>query len=139
MQNKVLGLSGSVFAFESKAEALKWAIEFTAGCKSPDERLVRYDQAQQLYNFICRNVQLPNTKNASMDDFLSTASWSLAGLKDRIDAISKDAPSKDSNMCFKEPDVRCEDRDEHGPTTYCEIGEPDGPCCVGEPDGVGGM
>lgn len=56
MQNNVLGLSGSVFAFESKAEALKWAIEFTAGWASPDERLVRYEQAQELYDFICRNV-----------------------------------------------------------------------------------
>lgn len=121
MRNNVLGLSGSVFAFESKAEAMKWAIEFTAGWKSPDERLVRYEQAQELYDFICRNVQLPDTKNASMDDFFSTASCSLAGLKDRLAAMDMEAPSKEA-----EP---------FGPTPCCE-GEPDGPCCVGEPNSV---
>lgn len=129
MRNNALGLSGSLFAFESKAEALKWAIEFTAGWKSPDERLVRYDQAQELYNFICRNVWLPDTKNASMDDFLSTASCSLAGLKDRLASMDMEAPSKDGEP-FGEPEPS-----EPSPETCCEIGtpdvigEPDGPCC----------
>ena len=130
MQNNVLGLSGSVFAFESKAEALKWAIEFTAGWTSPDERLVRYDQAQELYNFICRNVQLPDTKNASMDDFLSTASCSLAGLKDRLAAMNMETPSTEA-----EPFGPCCDRDEHGPAPYCE-GDPNS-VIIGEPDMVG--
>lgn len=121
MRNNALGLSGSVFAFESKAEALKWAIEFTAGWTSPDERLVRYDQAQELYNFICRNVQLPDTKNASMDDFLSTASCSLAGLKDRLAAMDMEAPSTEA-----EP---------FGPEPCCE-GDPNS-VIIGEPDMVG--
>lgn len=127
MQNNVLGLSGSVFAFESKAEALKWAIEFTAGWASPDERLVRYEQAQELYDFICRNVQLPDTKNASMDDFFASASSSLAGLKSKIDAVGIGEPLEGVASHISEPDGSC-----------C-LGEPDGPCCVGEPDRVVGM
>lgn len=123
MQNNGLGLSGSLFAFESKAEALKWAIEFTAGWKSPDERLVRYEQAQELYNFICRNVQLPNTRNASMDGFLSTASGSLASLKEKLAAMTMEAPSKDGEP-FGEPEPS-----EPSPEPCCEIGKPDGPCC----------
>lgn len=131
MRNNALGLSGSVFAFESKAEALKWAIEFTAGWKSPDERLVRYEQAQELYDFICRNVQLPDTKNASMDDFFSTASCSLAGLKDRLAAMDMEAPSKEAESFGP-----CCDQDEHGPSPCCE-GEQNS-AIIGEPDMVRG-
>lgn len=127
MQNNVLGLSGSVFALESKAEALKWAIEFTAGWASPDERLVRYEQAQELYDFICRNVQLPDTKNASKDDFLSTASQCLAGMKDKLAAMDMEAPSKEA-----EPFGPCCDQDEHGPSPCCE-GEQNS-AIIGEPD-----
>lgn len=126
MQNNVLGLSGSVFAFESKAEALKWAIEFTAGWTSPDERLVRYEQAQELYGFICRNVQLPDTKNASMDDFLSSASGSLASLKEKLAAMKTEAPSAPKEGFNDAPNCG-----EHNPEPCCEIGTPDGPCCMG--------
>lgn len=125
MRNNVLGLSGSLFAFESKAEALKWAIEFTAGWKSPDERLVRYEQAQELYDFICRNVQLPDTKNASMDDFLSSASGSLVSLKEKLAAMKTEAPSTPEE-CFNDA-PNC---GEHSPEPCREIGTPDGPCCM---------
>ena len=126
MRNNVLGLSGSLFAFESKAEALKWAIEFTAGWKSPDERLVRYEQAQELYDFICRNVQLPDTKNASMDDFLSSASGSLVSLKEKLAAMKTEAPLT-PDECFNDA-PNC---GEHSPEPCCEIGKPD---VIGAPD-----
>ena len=92
---------------------------------------MRYDQAQELYNFICRNVQLPDTKNASMDDFLSTASCSLAGLKDMLAAMDMEAPSTEA-----EPFGPCCDQDEHGPSPCCE-GEQNS-AIIGEPDMVRG-
>lgn len=54
-----LGLSGSpMSSLKSKADALKYAIEFTATGEYPN-RAPDIKKAKELYNFICENVQLP--------------------------------------------------------------------------------
>ena len=45
--------------FNSKAEALQFAIEFTAS-SSMGGRKVEIEAAQELYDFICKNVELPD-------------------------------------------------------------------------------
>lgn len=45
--------------FNSKAEALQFAIEFTA-CTSMGGRKVDLEAAKELYDFICKNVELPD-------------------------------------------------------------------------------
>ena len=58
----------SINGFKSKADALKYAIEFTASCDSSLNKFVNYDMAQELFDFICKNVQLPDVeKNETMD------------------------------------------------------------------------
>jgi hypothetical protein len=57
------GLSG----FKSKGEALKYAIEFATQWKD-GEKTINYPAAEELYNFICKHVELPET----FDDGLSS-------------------------------------------------------------------
>ena len=57
------GLSG----FKSKGEALKYAIEFATQWKD-GEKTINYPAAEELYNFICKQVELPET----FDDGLSS-------------------------------------------------------------------
>ena len=47
--------------FQSKAEALQFAIEFTANA-SMDGRKVDLEAAKELYDFICKNVNLPDVR-----------------------------------------------------------------------------
>lgn len=63
-------LSSSMQSFQSKADALHYAIEFTAtldcaGCRKAD-----YEAAQELYDFICRNVQLPDVTPNPFEEFM---------------------------------------------------------------------
>lgn len=53
-----LGFTGSP-SLKSKADALKYAIEFTATGEYPN-RAPDIKKAKELYNFICENVQLPD-------------------------------------------------------------------------------
>lgn len=54
------GFTGSP-SLKSKADALKYAIEFTAIGQYPN-RAPDIKKAKELYNFICENVQLPDVE-----------------------------------------------------------------------------
>ena len=58
------GLSG----FKSKGEALKYAIEFTTQWKD-GEKIINYPAAEELYNFICKYVELPETFDDGLSSF----------------------------------------------------------------------
>ena len=63
------GLTGTpgLTGFKSKGEALKYAIEFATEFKD-GEKSVNYPAAEELYQFICKHVELPET----FDDGLSS-------------------------------------------------------------------
>ena len=65
-------LNQSINDFQSKAEAIKFAIEFTAcntdGCNIPNE-----EAAQELFDFICKNVELPDVKPNPADGLVEFA------------------------------------------------------------------
>lgn len=63
------GITGtpSMSGFKSKGEALKYAIEFATQWKD-GEKIINYPAAEELYNFICKHVELPET----FDDGLSS-------------------------------------------------------------------
>lgn len=83
-----LGLSGSpMSSLKSKADALKYAIEFTATGEYPT-RTPDIKKAKELYNFICENVQLPDVET----DRLSN---SLNGFTSLMEKLSKE---KDENV-----------------------------------------
>lgn len=77
-----LGISGSpMLSFKSKADALKYAIEFTAAGEYPN-KVPDMTKAKELFVFICENVQLPDVET----DQLSS---SLSGFTSLMEKLSK--------------------------------------------------
>ena len=76
-----LGITGSP-SLKSKADALKYAIEFTATGEYPN-RAPDIKKAKELYNFICENVQLPDVETDQLSN-------SLNGFTSLIEKLSKE-------------------------------------------------
>lgn len=78
-----LRLSGSTLvSLKSKADALKYAIEFTATGEYPN-RAPDIKKAKELYNFICENVQLPDVETDQLSN-------SLNGFTSLMEKLSKE-------------------------------------------------
>lgn len=58
--------------FNSKAEALQFAIDFTAS-SSMGGRKVELEAAKELFDFICKNVELPDVHPNPADGLLEFA------------------------------------------------------------------
>ena len=58
--------------FDSKAEAIQFAIEFTAST-SMGGRKADLDAAKELFDFICENVSLPDVKPNPADGLIEYA------------------------------------------------------------------
>lgn len=65
--------SPNINKFESKAEALKFAIEFTANYTDDGNRVSNLPTAQELFDFICKNVELPETQLSQWGDVIANA------------------------------------------------------------------
>ena len=66
-----LGFSGSpMTGLKSKADALKYAIEFTSTCEYPN-RVPDMAKAKELFDFICENVQLPDVETDQLSNSLN--------------------------------------------------------------------
>ena len=59
-------------SFNSKSEAIQFAIEFTAS-SSMGGRKVELEAAKELYDFICKNVELPDVHPNPADGLLEFA------------------------------------------------------------------
>lgn len=68
--------------FNSKAEALQFAIEFTANA-SMGGRKVELEAAKELFDFICENVELPDVRVNPADGLVEFA-------KECIEQYAKD-------------------------------------------------
>lgn len=69
-------------SLKSKADALKYAIEFTATGEYPN-RAPDIKKAKELYNFICENVQLPDVETDQLSN-------SLNGFTSLMEKLSKE-------------------------------------------------
>ena len=58
--------------FNSKAEALQFAIDFTAS-SSMGGRKVELEAAKELFDFICKNVELPDVRPNPADELVEFA------------------------------------------------------------------
>lgn len=67
-------------SFNSKAEALQFALEFTASA-STDGRKVDLEAAKELFNFICKNVELPDVRPNPIDGLVEYAKEYIARLE----------------------------------------------------------
>lgn len=59
-------------SFNSKAEAIQFAIEFTAS-SSMGGRKVELEAAKELFDFICKNVELPDVRVSPADGLVEFA------------------------------------------------------------------
>ena len=69
--------------FSSKADALKFAIEFTSSSDMSGSRTFDKDKAQELFDFICKNVELPDVRVNPADGLVEFA-------KEYIEKLAKD-------------------------------------------------
>lgn len=72
----MFGLAGAmpnINNFSSKADALKFAIEFTASVDMNGARTFDQEKAQELFEFICKNVELPDTPLTQWKDVINQA------------------------------------------------------------------
>ena len=72
----MFGLAGAmpnINNFSSKADALKFAIEFTASVDVNGARTFDKERAHELFKFICKNVELPNTPLTQWKDVINQA------------------------------------------------------------------
>lgn len=71
--NALMGLPmPTMRSFNSKAEALQFAIEFTAS-SSMGGRRADLEAAKELYDFICKNVELPDVHPNPADGLVEFA------------------------------------------------------------------
>jgi hypothetical protein len=71
--NALMGLPmPTMRSFYSKAEAIQFAIEFTAS-SSMGGRKVELEAAKDLYDFICKNVDLPDVRVNPADGLVEFA------------------------------------------------------------------
>ena len=68
--------------FNSKAEALQFAIEFTASSSICGQK-ADLEAAKELYDFICQNVELPDVRPNPADGLVEFA-------KEYIEKLAKD-------------------------------------------------
>ena len=79
----VLDATPNINKFESKSEALKFAIEFTADYTEDGTRKANLTAAQELFDFICKNVELPDVRPNPADGLVDFA-------KEYIRKLAKD-------------------------------------------------
>lgn len=70
--------------FNSKAEALQFAIEFTAS-SSMGVRKADLEAAKELCDFICKNVELPDVRPNPTDGLVEFAKEYIAKLDKGVD------------------------------------------------------
>lgn len=76
-------LNKSMNDLQSKADAIKYAIEFTEIVELHGSNKVNYDAAQELFDFICKNVDLPDVRPNPADGLVEFA-------KEYIEKLAKD-------------------------------------------------
>lgn len=76
-------LNKSMNDLQSKADAIKYTIEFTEIVELHGSNRVNYDAAQELFDFICKNVELPDVRPNPADGLVDFA-------KKYIEKLAKD-------------------------------------------------
>lgn len=72
----MFGLAGAmpnINNFSSKADALKFAIEFTSSSDMSGSRTFDKEKAKELFDFICKNVELPDVRPNPADGLVEFA------------------------------------------------------------------
>ena len=113
------GISGSS-SLKSKADALKYAIEFTSTGEYPN-RLPDMTRAKELFDFICENVQLPDVETDQLSN-------SLSGFTSLMEKPSGDIriTAEDIRISLANPErIFCDFRRRLAESDFEEMGEGD--------------
>lgn len=84
-------LNKSMNDLQSKADAIKYAIEFTEIVELHGSNKVNYDAAQELFDFICKNVELPDVRPNPADGLVELA-------KEYIEKLVKDKGESNAQL-----------------------------------------
>lgn len=76
-------LNKSINDLQSKADAIKYAIEYTEIVELQGPNKVNYDAAQELFDFICKNVELPDVRPNPADGLVEFAKEYIEELTNR--------------------------------------------------------
>ena len=93
-----LDAAANINKFESKAEALKFAIEFTAKNTETYERVPNLPTAQELFDFICKNVELPDTQLSKWGDVIANANDIAEMVKQHFVELMNKAKANDNTV-----------------------------------------
>lgn len=77
-------------SLKSKADALKYAIEFTATGEYP-HRTPDIKKAKELYNFICENVQLPDVETDQLSNSLNGFTSLMEKLSKKDETVNQES------------------------------------------------
>jgi hypothetical protein len=93
------GFSGSS-SLKSKADALKYAIEFTSTGEYPN-RVPDMAKAKELFDFICENVQLPDVETDQLSNSLNGFTSMMERLSEKKEetAGEEDKKGEDEISC----------------------------------------
>lgn len=110
LNSSALGFAG-MCGFQTKAEALQYAINFTATITDNGTK-ANYEAAQELFDFICNNVKLPDIKGESLDGFMDKSSALLDSLYSKIGSIQENEYPATPEECKDNPEDNPEDNEE---------------------------
>lgn len=123
LNSSVLG--AGLRSFQTKAEALQYAIDFTA-IRSEEGFKADYEAAQEMFDFINKNVKLPETKSESLDSFIDRSTVLMESLQKKVDAQRLHPEEYPETEHYPEPDAPCPEAPPARPSEP-KYGEPDGP------------
>lgn len=66
----------------SKGSAMSFAIRMTMSFSEDDKNVINYEEAQKLFDFICKNVELPEVEKDSMDGLVQMLEKTIRGVKE---------------------------------------------------------
>lgn len=99
-----LGFSGSS-SLKSKAEALKYAIEFTATGEYPN-RVPDMAKAKELFDFICSNVRIPDVETDQLSNSLSGFTSLMEKLSEKKETQEKEMEKPSGDIRITAEDIR---------------------------------
>lgn len=115
------GLTGtpSMSGFKSKGEALKYAIEFATQWKD-GEKIINYPAAEELYNFICKHVELPETFDDGLSSFFKRVGETIEEEKRNREKLEELKNSLRDEEVVEEPDVAEKETQDEEMEKVCE-------------------
>lgn len=115
------GLTGtpSMSGFKSKGEALKYAIEFTTQWKE-GEKIINFTAAEELYKFICKNVELPETFDDGLSSFFKRVGETIEEEKRNREKLEELKNPLRDEEAGEEPDVAEKETQDEEMEKVCE-------------------